>query len=281
MLSRIRTPDTGNYDTLAVCFKVHNSPAMEYWRVVRKEAWNRTKVGLASRQRLLTSICVPTVSAIIGVVILRILGSTISLTLGVGLVSALTGYGLMVLYEWSWHLIHLPAEMHSQDVREYQALATSHAELRRQIDTPPPSTRDPIMLRVQQGNWGTPRNARSPNEIEVSFHEIEVSFQIQIRNGGPPTTLDDWALRVKARKGLTCRLTGFSLGSPNAPSITDIRINPLSQGGASAGSIAFEVVGMPLSEAKEPSLGWFIEFSDASGTLHMVDIPPEHYSHLH
>jgi len=246
---------------------------MEYWRVVRKEAWNRTKVGLASRQRLLTSVCVPTVSAFIGVVILRILGSTVPLTLGVGLVSALTGYGLVVFYEWFWHLIHLPAEIHSQGIREYQALATTHAELRRQTDTPPPPTRDPITLRIQQGNWGTPRNARSPNEIEVSF-------QIQIRNAGPPTTLDDWALRAKARTGLTCRLTGFSLGSPNAPSITDIRINPLPQGGASAGSIAFEVVGLPLSEAKEASLGWFLEFSDASGTLHIVDIPPEHYSHL-
>jgi hypothetical protein len=160
----------------------------------------------------------------------------------------------------------VPSQLEKMGVEIADGLV--RAEENKRIETP----RSPITIRVQQGNWGAPRNSQPGQQI------IEVSFHIKMLNSGPPTILDDWALRSVSRRDLTCKLIGFSCGLPNAPSETDVRIVPLPQGGAAAGSVAFEIGGISLPEAGDPRLEWFLECSDAAGKMHSAMIPREHYS---
>ena len=48
------------------------------------------------------------------------------------MISALLAYGLVVLWEWSWHFAHIPPEKHAAMVKEIAALqpdsATSEAD---------------------------------------------------------------------------------------------------------------------------------------------------------
>jgi hypothetical protein len=74
-----------------------------------------------------------------------------------------------------------------------------------------------------------------------------------------------------------CKLIEFNVWSPDARPFTDVRTAPLPQGGAAAGSVAFEITGISLAEAENLSLGWFIDFSDATDISHKVDIPKEYY----
>jgi hypothetical protein len=52
----------------------------------------------------------------------------------------------------------------------------------------------------------------------------------------------------------------------------------MAQGGTAAGSVEFRITGLSLAEAKEPSLAWFLEFSDTSNKLYKIEIPAQYYS---
>jgi hypothetical protein len=188
---------------------------MAYWREIRAEAWNQTKTGLASSQRRKTSVVVPIISALIGLATLHLIHQPIPLTLFVGLISALLAFGLVVLWEWLWHVIRLVPETHAANLQTIERLNANIGELSRRLETPhAPPPPDPITVRIQGAEWGTPR------PLSVEPNVLEASFRIQIRNAGSPTTLNDWALRSEQMPQLTSRLIGFQLGSPLAHLMT-------------------------------------------------------------
>ncbi len=236
---------------------------MEYWRTIWSESWQRTKVGLASRERRITSILLPIIVFVIAASVLLILGQAIPVTLIVGVVSALLGYGVVVLVEFFRHLLKIPPERDAEQRAKIESLRAASK-------SPPPP--DPISVTVLGGEWGAPRGSQPSQNI------VQAGFSIKIRNGGAPTTLDDWFLRSTSRANLIGRLVEFNLSSPNAAQVSDVRLAPLPQGGATAGSVVFHITGLSLTDARDPRLGWFIEFSDASGKLHKVEIPQKYYS---
>jgi hypothetical protein len=242
-----------------------------YWRDIFCEAYKRTRKGLADWRRIVASIAIPIVAGLIATAIQIHKGVSMGANIAVSVGSAIVAYLLFVLVEFVFHVFRLPGEMHAENLRKLRILETDHAELRQRLEAPPPPPPpDPITVTVQRGQWGVPR-------IQTAQGIVEASFPIKIRNGGTPTILDDWALRSRSRPDLTSKLIEFNLGSPNAPSVTDVRTVPLPQGAAVAGSVVFQITGISLPEAGDLSLEWFLEFSDATRNLHKVDIPKEHY----
>jgi len=88
-----------------------------YWKEVRREARTRTKSGLASGYRLLTSIVLPVAGFIITCIILWKMTITIPFTLIVGVSVAISLYLLFLFGEWCTHLIRVPAQWHETQQR--------------------------------------------------------------------------------------------------------------------------------------------------------------------
>jgi hypothetical protein len=242
---------------------------------IRSEAWTRTKTGLGSGYRLLTSIVFPIAGFIITSVILWKMTITIPTAPIVGLS---VGIGLYILFwfgEWSRHMFAIPPERESahrqmlaaKDV-EISLRDTEIETLHDKLQAPPPP--DSIAVTIQHGNWGAPN---------VGQGIIKAGFDVRIRNGsGVATTLDDWELRSKSRPEIKSKLIEFRIGSPNDPTQTDVRFHPMIAGASVAGSIAFHVTGVDLPEARNLSLEWLLNFVHAANVHHAVTIPTERYS---
>ena len=87
-----------------------------YWKEIRSEAWARTKQGLGSGYRLVTSIVLPILGFLTTYIILREMTITIPITLIVGVSVTVSLYLLFVFGEWCTHVIALPAEKHAASV---------------------------------------------------------------------------------------------------------------------------------------------------------------------
>ena len=88
-----------------------------YWKEVRSEAWLRTKQGLGSGYRLITSIILPSLGFIISCVILRKLAITIPVTGMVGISTGIGLYLIVLFAEWCWNILRIPPERDSMRLR--------------------------------------------------------------------------------------------------------------------------------------------------------------------
>ena len=216
---------------------------MAYWRDIRAEAWKRTKAGLASSQRRKTSVGVPIISAIIGIVILTVLHQPIPLTLLVGVISALLGYGLVVLSDWFGNVRRLPAEI---DAQRLSKITDLDAEIRR-LKNP----EKPVTFQFTQVVFTQQQNA----------HVIIV--HAKVLNHGSALTLHDIRLTTESDKTISLRPT-FNAFPKHA--IDDIRFDP---GMVEIGYLQFDGSGIERD--------WVLEYLDNRGRSYREPIPRELY----
>jgi len=94
---------------------------MAYWQDVRADAWSRTKRGLWSDYRRITSIIIPIASAIIFAILLALFHMSYPITAAMVLASGVAGYFVAVLVEFIFHFSRIPPERDSESAKTIKA----------------------------------------------------------------------------------------------------------------------------------------------------------------
>ncbi len=220
-----------------------------YWKEVRSESWTRTRNGLGSGYRRLTSIALPIAAFILSCGVLHAMNITVPVTLVVGVGSALTVYLLFVFGEWCYHLVKIPPE------RE-QLLHTELIKLR----TPPPE-----LIRVV---FKDVRFLPSDQEQNVSV----VNMNVEIHNGGPATTLREWRLLSKVYPDVAI-LMHINIGDRWRP---ELQVVEIGERKVESGSISFRIKS-GIDHARYGGNEWRLEFFDVTGQVYNPPVPLRYY----
>jgi hypothetical protein len=221
---------------------------MAYWREVRREAWQRAKVTMASRERRMFSIAAPLVSAAIVITLLLVLRQPIPLAIIVTVISALGGYGVLVVWEWLHQLLIIPAE------RE-QTLLTQLREKEAVLSAPPT---EPIRIEFTHVQFLVSDQNTSMAHMNVNIH-----------NTGQATTLHKWRLQSKLY-GEIAALTNINIGDQPRPELVEIGERKVK-----VGSLSFKIRA-PMEQVQLNN-EWWLEFSDVAGRVYKEALPPESY----
>lgn len=134
-----------------------------FWKKVSLEAWARTKKGLGSGYRLITSIELPVVGFLVTYTILRHMTITIPITAIVGVMTAVGLYLLFLIGEFLLHFFRIPSEWHSAQLQIIQQNSNRITEL----ETPPPPTLRAEILQVND-LYGSTNYDRTLSILHVS-----------------------------------------------------------------------------------------------------------------
>src|SRR5216683_729294 len=163
-----------------------DSTNRQYWREVRREAWTRTKQGLASRHRLVTSLVLPAVGFVLTCIILIHMTITIPITAVVGVSVAIGLYLLFLMGELCLHILHVPPE---RDAGRLRTIRARDDEIARLQSNPDAVSADRPRFTAELREPFINGDLLNPNWIYIYFPLV-------LRNAGSESAVDRWRIEL-------------------------------------------------------------------------------------
>lgn len=178
-----------------------DSTNCRYWQEVAREAWTRTKRGLGSGYRLVTSLLLPAVGLVVSCIILLHMTITIPITAVVGVSVAVGLYLLFLVGEFCLHVLRVPPE---RDAGRLRTIRARDDEIARLQSNPDAVSADRPRFTAEL--WEPVINGDHLNQ-----NWIYIYFPLVLQNAGSESAVDRWRIEILTPSQQTIILTESGL----------------------------------------------------------------------